>query len=258
VVLRFLILSACVLVIGGCGPTTPQTVSPEAVAKVKTIGVISSLGTAIHYERVGAGGWDNDFYATPGTQLGIDPYVVGVVGKQLIGRFDVKPVAYNPADFVAGEDDTYETMALKIRSRARPGNLDAYLLVLAGNGLLTKTSQAGIDFSNQPIAGLGLTRKSSLTTHDYWAHALYVVVMIDGHTGKVLSATAAPGGYQELGLLEVPKIPGPYRDVDETYWPEDPEHPASALVAKLIDGSLKPLFAESVPKTLKEANLLPQ
>ena len=250
------IFVAAALALSACA-SAPSSVSKEAVGQIKTIGIISSLGTDLHYERIGAGGWDNDFYTVPAASLGIDPTVVDLVGKQLTGRFAVKRVTYNPADFAPTPDDTLETMAAKIRASARPLDLDAYLLVLRANAQL-QTSGNTWDFSAQQVTGFGVTRKSRMVDHDYWAHALYVVVMVDGHTGKVLSETAAPGGYQKLGLLEFPQMGGPYKDVDETYWPEDPQHPTSAVTAKLVDGMLKPLFVESLPATLKKANLLPQ
>jgi hypothetical protein len=250
---RNFILLLSLLSVTACA-SAPSSVSKEAVGKIKTIGIISSLGSDLHFERVGAGGWDNDFYTVGSTALNLDPYFVGLIAKQLAGRFDVKPVKYNPRDFAPTSDDTLETLAAKVRGAAQPANLDTYLLVLRANSSL-QTSGNTWDFSAQQVTGLGLTRKSRLTTHDYWAHALYVLVMVDGHTGKVLSETAATGGYQKLGFLEFPQMGGPYKDADETYWPEDPQHPSAAATAKLLEGILKPLFAESLPDALKAANL---
>jgi len=249
-------LFAVSLVLSAC-ESTPGSVAKEAVGKIKTIGIISSLGTDLHYERVGGNGWDNDFYTVPIAALGIDSTVVNQVARQLAGRFDVKRVTYKPIDFAPTPDDTLETMVAKIHAAARPTDLDAYLLVLRANSQLQTSGQTW-DFSAQQVTGFGVTRKSRLLYHDYWAHALYVIVMVDGHTGQVLSETAAPGGYQKLGLLEFPQMGGPYRNADETVWPEDPQHPTPAVIAKLMDGILKPLFAESLPATLKNANLLPQ
>jgi len=240
-----------------CGTTTPSAPPPGAMAKVRTLGIISSIGMTLHYDRVGAGGWDNDFFTTPIAPLGIDPYVVDLVTKQLAGRFDVKPVAYNPGDFVGSVTaDSAQAVADRIKTSAKPANLDAYLLIMPGNVTL-KTSGNPFDASAQPVSGMGLTRKSYLTTHYYWAHDSYVVVVVDGHSGKVLSETGAPGGYQKLGLLEFPAMGGPYLEIDDTDWPEDPQHPSPQIVSKLVAETLKPLLAQSMGPTLKAAKLIP-
>jgi hypothetical protein len=252
--LRTLVLLVSVLIVSACA-SAPGAVPKESVGKIKTIGIISSLGTDIHYERVGAGGWDNDFYTVSSAKLGLDSFFAAEVAKALKGRYDVKPVDYLPLDFMPTEDDTTETIAAKIRAHAKPADLDAYLLILRGNSA-SKSSYQPLDFSAQQLTGLGLTRKSYLTEHQYWAHALYVVVVVDGHTGKVLSETGAPGGYQDLDFLEMPAMGGPYKNADETAWPEDPQNPPAAVVTQLVNGTLKPLFTQSLPTTLKAANLL--
>jgi hypothetical protein len=254
--LRTSILGLLLVLLAAC-ETTPSAPPPGSMEKMHTLGIISSLGVALHYDRVGAGGWDNDFFTTPIAPLGIDPYVVDLATKQLAGRFDVRPVQYNPGDFVGSvTSDTAEAVAARIRSSAKPADLDAYLLILPGNSTL-KSSGNVFDASGQEVSGLGLTRKSWVTNHDYWAHALYVVVVVDGHTGKVLSETGAPGGYQKTGFLEFPAMGGPYLDVDAADWPQDPQHPTPQLVGKLVDETLKPLLAQSMGKTLQTAKLIP-
>jgi len=256
--LRTASLCLLAILVTGCGTTRPSAPPPGAMAKVHTLGIISSIGTVLHYDRVGAGGWDNDFFTTPIANLGIDPYVVDLVTKQLAGRFDVKPVAYNPGDFVGSvtADDSAQAMADRIKTSAKPSNLDAYLLIMPGNSVL-KTSGNPFDASAQPVSGMGLTRKSYLTTHYYWAHDLYVVVVVDGHSGKVLSETGAPGGYQKMGFLETPAMGGPYLEIDDADWPQDPQHPSPQIVGKLIAETLKPLLAQSMGPTLKAAKLIP-
>jgi hypothetical protein len=257
-IVRTLVLSLAAILLAACD-TPPSAPPPQAIAKVKTMGIISSLGTALNFERIGVGGYDNDFYHVPTPQLGLDPYIVDLVAKQLAGRFDVRPVQYSPGDFVgsATSDDTMATITSRIRSSAKPADLDAYLLVLSAVAQMQGTGQL-YDRTAQEVGGLGVYRKAYIGQHYYYAHATYIVVLVDGHSGKVLSETGAPGGYQKLGFLEFPKVGGPYLDVDENVWPEaDPQHPAPALVTKLVEQTLKPLLAESVGPTLKAAKLIP-
>ena len=55
-------------------------------------------------------------------------------------------------------------------------------------------------------------------------------------------------------LMDPPDLPGPFIEVDESYWPEDIEHVPDAQMQKLAD-ALKPLIARTLPDTLRAMKL---
>ena len=253
---RFAFGKIVVLLLGlglaGCA-TAPTQVAPEAASKVKTVGVISAIGDSLNYEQVAITAFSNDLFVKPAREYGIDAYVNDLIARALGKRYEVRPVKYDPVAFapdkVSFSEDSDEALGKIVRAQAMPNDLDAYVVVLSAS--------SGIDVTNQVASGLGIARRAMAFYHLHWAHALYGIAVVDGHSGKVLAWHGAPGGQQKLGFLETPALAGPYLDVDETYWPEDPEQIGDAQAKKLAD-LLKDLIAQSMNGALQESGLLPQ
>ena len=234
-------LGAVVLLSGlslaGCAGTG---VSPAAVSKTKTIGVISTVGDVLEYKQVSLMAFTNDLFTTPATAYRLDAFIADTIRKDLSGRFDVRPVKYNAADFTddkvdysGGPFDSGEKPGIVLRKHATPNNLDAYLVIIP--------TTAPVGNTNQNASGLGLIRQHRLLFHDYIAHAYFQIWIYDGHTGEKL-------GFGELMTGD---------NVDESYWPFDSETPSPAQAAKLAD-AVKKVIADGMPGVLAELNLVPK
>ena len=245
-----LVLFAFLLAFAGCA-TAPSELAPEAAAKLKTVGIISAIGDNLNYEQVAITAFSNDLFHKPVGDFGIDKYVTDLIARDLGKTYDIRPVQYNSATFAAADfsfsEDADDSLGKLVRANATPNDLDAYIVVLSAS--------SGIDVTNQVANGLGVARRAMAFYHLHWAHALYGIAVVDGHTGKVLAWHGAPGGQQKLGLLESAALAGPYKDVDETYWPEDPEHISDAQ-AKLVVDLVKSLIAQSMNGALQNTGLL--
>jgi hypothetical protein len=225
------------VLLAGCAGTH---VSPEAVAKTKTIGVISTVGDVLEYKQVSLMAFTNDQFTAPAAAFGLDAFIANTIRKDLGGRFDVRPVKYNAADFQddkvdysGGPFDSGEKPLAVIRGHATPNNLDAYLVIVPATGAVGNT--------NQNASGLGLIRQHRLLFHDYIAHAYFEIWVVDGHTGEKL-------GFEQFLVGD---------NVDESYWPFDSEQPSPAQAAKLAD-AVKKVIADGLPGALADLNLAPK
>jgi hypothetical protein len=245
-----IVLLLAAFALTGCA-TAPSELAPEAAAKLKTVGIISAIGDTLNYEQVAITAFSNDLFHKPVGNYGIDKYVTDLIARDLGRTYEVRPVQYDPASFAAAEfsfsEEADDSLGKLVRANATPNNLDAYIVVLSAG--------SGIDVTNQVANGLGVARRAMAFYHLHWAHALYGIAVVDGHTGKVLAWHGAPGGQQELGLLDSAALAGPYKDVDETYWPEDPTHISDAQAKRVVD-LLKELIAQSMNGALQNTGLL--
>ncbi|HVT51412.1 MAG TPA: hypothetical protein VHE77_07590 [Dongiaceae bacterium] len=229
--------------LAGCA-TAPAEVSPEAAAKLKTVGVISLIGGSLHYEQLSLTAFSNEQFEYPAAAFGIDPFAADCIAKDLAGRYAVRPVRFNPADFAddkitlkdeSGALDSGEPIGAVIRAKAQPNDLDAYVVLT--------NAREPIGNSNQIQTGIGMRRQHRLLWHDYYTHAIYDVTVVDGHTGKLIAQTSTPAWGGE--------------EVDESYWPFDEDN-VSADQAKKVADSDKKAIQDSLPAALKSLNLLPQ
>ncbi|HEY4162555.1 MAG TPA: hypothetical protein VGM59_05780 [Dongiaceae bacterium] len=125
-----------------------------------------------------------------------------------------------------------------IRGKARPNDLDAYILVTPIG--------ASIDGTNQIARGIGMNGHATIVGHNYAAHALYGLAVIDGHTGKVIAWQGKMGAPVEA-----------YAAADETFWPADEDNVPPDQAKKLAD-AVKQAIAASVDSELQQAGLLPE
>jgi hypothetical protein len=216
-------------------------VTPEAAAKLKTIGVISLIGGSLKFEQQSLTAFSNEHFDYPAKQFGLDAFTADTVAKALAGRYDVRPVLFNPADFTDdkvafNEDnalDAGEPVGAVIRAKATPNTLDAYILVTDGSAMIGNT--------NQVQSGVGMRRQHRLLWHDYVTHAIYTLTVVDGHTGKVIASSSNPA----FGASEV----------DESYWPFDEDNIPADLAKKVAESDKKNI-ADSMPEALRDLNLL--
>jgi hypothetical protein len=249
IVAALLLLAACAI--------TPSKIEPTSLGRIKTVGVISAVGDSLSYKEIAIMVFGNDLVEQPAAEYGIDPYVIGEVTKELSGHYRVQPVTYDVGDFLPnkvtvansqGMFDDGDPIGTVIRNKVKPNDLDAYVVVLKAD--------SGVFNTNQSVRGFGLIRRAMAFYHMYWAHATYYVAVIDGHTGKVLSGAGAADRAHPFSLFDGPYVAGPYKDADETYWPDDLKNIPPAKV-KLLADTLDALVTASMPDALREMKLLP-
>jgi hypothetical protein len=240
--------AALALLLSACA-AEPDTVPAASLGQAKTVGIISAIGDKFSYIT-------STFENQPATAYGIDAYAIGLVKEQLAGRYSVQPVQYDVVEFGPDRAELPDTglfipgdpLADVIRAHASPNDLDLYVVLMKG---MTK-----VENGNRALHGLGLIRGGDLFTTHYWAHATYSVIVIDGHTGKVLASNSGIDNAHPYSLLDPPDLPGPFVEVDAGFWPEDIEHVPDAQMKQLAD-TLKPLLARTLPDTLRAMKLAP-
>jgi hypothetical protein len=223
----------------GCG--SPSEVTYAAAAKLKTVGVISLIGGSLKFEQQSLTAFSNEHFEYPASQFGIDTFTADTVAKALAGRYEVRPVLFNAADFVDekvsyNEDnplDAGEPIGSVIRTKASPNTLDAYIIVTDGSGMIGNT--------NQVQSGVGMRRQHRLLWHDYVTHAIYYLTVVDGHTGKVIAKSSSPAWGET--------------EVDESYWPFDEDNVPAELARKVAESDKKNI-ADSMSRALQDLNLL--
>jgi len=234
------------LLLAGCAPEA-DTVPAASLGKAKTVGIISAIGDKFSFI---AGTFENQ----PAERYGIDAYAISLAKEQLAGRYSIQPVKYDPTEFGPDRAELPATSLFApgdplgevIRAHAQPNNLDLYIVLMKG---MTK-----VENGNRALRGLGLIKGGDLFTTNYWVHATYSVIVVDGHTGEILADNSAIDNAHPFDLMDPPDLPGPFVEVDESYWPEDIEHVPDDKMQKLAD-TLKPLIARTLPDTLRAMKL---
>jgi hypothetical protein len=237
---------AVTFLLAACAPEA-DTVPAATLGRAKTVGIISAIGDRFSFI---AGSHANQ----PAARYGIDAYAIGLVKEQLAGRYEIQPVQYDPVEFGPDRAELPSTGLLApgdplgevIKAHASPNNLDLYIVLMKG---MTK-----VDTGNRALHGLGLLKGGDLFTTDYYVHATYSVIVVDGHSGAILADNSAIDSAHPFDLMNAPALPGPFIEVDESYWPEDIEHVPADKMQKLAD-ALKPLIARTLPETMRAMKL---
>lgn len=84
-----IVLLVAAFALSGCA--APSEVTPEAAAKLKTLGVISLIGGALHYEQLSLTALSNENFRYPATQFGIDAFTADAAAKFLPGATTFAP-----------------------------------------------------------------------------------------------------------------------------------------------------------------------
>jgi hypothetical protein len=231
--------SAVVLLLLGCGACTAIKTEAPKLREFKTVGVISAVGDTLTVTEAGLTGPGNGKRVYSIESWGIDDLIVSRVGALLSRRFQVQPVTYRRAAFLAIERNNpvvvvnllrRDKIKDLVRSEAALRGLDAYVVITKGVSIYGNGARS--------VEGVGIIHHSALLNSYNQIHALYVVRVIDGHTFSMLDKwSAAP-----LDNAEIVRLGGPSRTVDDAVLPTG-MRPAEneklrATVTDLIDGSL--------------------
>jgi hypothetical protein len=226
----------------------------EGVSKLSTaarIGVISAIGDDFTLTKAGFTGTDGSSRHASIEAWGIDDLVVARIGAALAPRFQIQPVTYPRAAFVAPDptspfraarllDSRDNRIAELVRTQVTPQGLDAYVVV-------TKAAASYGSRSGQ-VTGLGVIQHVAIFGSSAQLHALYTVTVVDGHTLNVIGKrTAAPSGEAELFRLA-----GPSREIGADLL-SAADNPA---VSDQLKAAIVELIDLSLGKTLQDLHLL--
>jgi hypothetical protein len=241
------------IALAGCSSPDPLTnqlltssIAPGAGRK--SVGVISAIGDKFSVQKVGLTVFQNSLDEVSIDAWGIDERVVATLNAQLGARFDVKRIGQSKAAFievqkpklffVGNQEDYRYKIADILRGIAASQKCDLYVVVTKSG------SQVGS--SNQSVGGIGiLYGGAGALFSSVRLHTLFDVRVYDGQTFAVL-------GHQRASSAEssfVAIIRGPNREVDKSWWPEQPQ--SIARDARVKDATLA-LLDQSIAATVGE------
>jgi hypothetical protein len=242
---RSLVLALLVLVAGCAGGSlgAPSIETTQTIAKARTVGVISAVGSTFTLQKVGITVFGNELKEVPIGAWGLDDAAAGRVSAALGKRFTVKRIPVPPGSFAA-----YDTPAPFSDSDA---TLQATVRKLAGSGsydLIVVVTRAGVSFSgtNQVVAGVGMVEGGGAINPDnVTLYAVTTVHLYDGRTFERLT-WQRPGF--SIGGSMGNVVNAPHRSLDRTWWPATPE----AVNAEKYKAAARTLLADSVSKAVQD------
>jgi len=222
----------------------------------KSVGVISAIGDIFSVQKVGLTVFQNTLDEIPVDAWGIDERVVANVSAQLGKKFEVKRISYSKATFaqiqkskplLASSKEDYRNQISEIlRGMAASQKCDLYVVVTKGGSSVGNT--------NQVVTGLGILYGGAGAIFSaFHIYALFEVRVYDGRTFEVLGRQRGLPAQSAFFLV----IRGPNREVDKSWWPEQPQSVARDTRIKdatlaLVDQSMSATVAELL---LKDYNL---
>ena len=215
---------------------------------VKTVGIISAVGGEMSFAKAGLTGLNNDASQSfPIGAWGLDDLIVQQATAALNGRFQVQPVGYNRAAFSAVKDSPVAPVNLVrgdpfkklVQTDVSPQGLDAYIVI-------TK-AKSNFGRGARKVEGIGfITYRTVLASYNQ-IHVLYEIRVFDGKTFDVLEKRSAPALDDAVEV----KLPGPTRQVDDSYSPGTGEPARNENLHRAITD----LIVRSLSTTLSDMQL---
>lgn len=210
----------------------PAVAASDSYAGVKTIGIVSAIGTELQIgdevsipldpsDRIRTDNWD------------IDKRVVAWTTQALSQRFSVQPVAYDARKVAA-----CVVLEVCLPALIAANRLDAYVIVHYDRGFDW--------YRHDDFRGLGMDVLHGIIARKYGFFAAYQVSVYSVN-GKRLDFgnPYLPGGYMAS-----------YFDADAQLWPKDPRAPTAAELAA-VEEHIARLVQMTLPAALANAELAP-
>lgn len=192
---RRVVLICLIIILSGCA-TTPSRISPDTLAKIKNVRVMSLVGHEFHRQYTGLTVFGNEYEKNDISAWKIDDeyeaQIEGILEK--LGRFQVKQVPYDrkefysvyelkgPWDAPAFRGPNWQAVEEKLKAFSQKHSLDAVIVVIRS------VSGDFLTMTNQYIRGAGFyVRGVGETTAVSMLHLMAYVALIDGQTGKPLA-----------------------------------------------------------------------
>jgi serine protease inhibitor ecotin len=218
-----------VLLLSGCAGAS------AAAASIKRIAVISMIGDKFTVQKISLNPFDGKQKTIPIGGWGIDRFVVDRVRKVLAGRFEVRPLAYQP---VADANDVAVKIVEGVRAQSAAKDIDAYIVV---------TKSTVQDNSRQRYYGLGIV-EHALVGHRVELYVLYDITVVDGHDLSIVTSTQKT---LALGPLLNPPTRSTWRELDESWMPATLE----AAQNMRLKSAVTELLDRNLPSTIDSLKL---
>jgi len=169
----------------------------QALANVKTIGIVSALGEELTLLYVGTTAFANKERTEAFPDLKLDEFVIAEFAAQLAGRYDVRPVAYDKADFYPETSGIFVRADLDVEERiqrVKPADgaapPDVYIVVRKS------VNDDYVMRTNQHLRGAGLYQRGFFGKRHDAIFVSGVVILVDGRTNKEIDSIVllVPGG----------------------------------------------------------------
>jgi hypothetical protein len=240
---------AVLLLVALLGACAAVDASSPKLAAIKTIGVISAIGDEFSFTKAGLTGLGNSAQSFSIESWGIDDLIVSRANSLLSRRFEVRPVTYRRAAFVALEGNSAVAAVNLLRddpikrlipAEVSPLGLDAYMIITKAKSTYGSTGRT--------VAGFGMINRTAVFGSYPQIHALYLVKLIDGHEFNLIAKRSA----SPLNNTEIIRLAGPSRLVDDSFLPTANDVARNEqLKAAIID-----LIERSLPTTLQDMGLV--
>jgi len=244
---RFASVAAIVLVAVSVSACAMFETGQTKLQAVKTVGIISAVGDEITLAKGGLTGLNNRSQSFPIASWGLDDLIVQQATTALNGRFQVQPVRYNRAAFTAIKDSPVTPVNLVrgdpfkklVQTEVSPQGLDAYIVI-------TK-AKSNFGRGARKVEGIGFVTYGTVLASYSQIHALYEIRVFDGKTFDVIEKRSAP----PLDDAVEVKLPGPSRQVDDSYSPGTGEPVRNENLHRAIAD----LIVRSLSTTLSDMHL---
>jgi len=233
------LLLAAAILLSAC--TTFQT-GKTKLQTVKTVAVISVIGDQFSFTRAGLNSQADTTQYFPINRWNIDETIARETAAAIGTRFQVEPVSYDRAAFLASprKDSPVKPLNMLrkdhwkelLKAIAPAGTIDAYVVIAK--------AESTIGSSDRTVSGIGGLSVRAMAGRYYQLHTLYEIKVFDGRSYELIeSRSAAP-----LNNTDMVRLAGPSRLVDESYMPNN-GNPAEneqlrAKINDMILGSLVP------------------
>jgi hypothetical protein len=227
---------ALLLLVGGCagmaGVAAPETAT--ALAKARTVGVISVAGRRFTLQKVGIMVFGNELNEVPIGSWGLDDAVAGRVSTVLAKRFTVRRIGV-PAGL--GWDSEAAVQA-SVRKLAASAKCDLYIVVTG--------AVAPFGGTNQYVGGIGMVEYGGAINPDnVTLFAVTAVHLYDGRTFERL-LWQRPGFAIGGSIGNV--VNAPHRRLDRTWWPATPQ----GVNNEKYKAAVRALLVDSIGATVPE------
>jgi hypothetical protein len=215
---------------------------------VKTVGIISAVGGEMSFARAGLTGLNsNPSQRFPIGPWGLDDLIVQQATTALNGRFQVQPISCNRAAFAAIKDSPVAPVNLVrgdpfkklVQTEVSPQGLDAYIVI-------TK-AKSNFGRGARKVEGIGFVTCGTMFASYSQIHVLYEIRVYDGKTFDVIEKRSAP----PLDDAVEVKLPGPTRQVDDSYSPSAGDPTRNENLRRAITD----LIVRSLSSTLSDMHL---
>lgn len=219
---------------------------------VKSVAIISAIGDTVTLADADEGG--GFFNAIDPQRIdsrawGIDDAVTKQIAAAIKGRFTVKTVAYDRADFAripwSPLLNQQAPVEKQLKALTNPG-VDAYVVVTK----MRIADVAGHAGPNQSGLGLALESGGMFSSNTVTMFAIYTIRVIDARTFETLETEGAH--LPKTGLL--PRVP--IVEVDKSLWPGRASDVTPAKETA-IEAKMAALVQESIGSTLHYMDLAP-